>query len=100
MYFCRYIFKIILKSEKMDVISIYGYLGATCTTVSFIPQIIKILKEKEAKDISIGMYLIFTFGIMMWLVYGILLKEYPIIFANTLTLIFSVTILILKYRYG
>ncbi|MBX3043447.1 MAG: SemiSWEET transporter [Candidatus Kapabacteria bacterium] len=84
----------------MDVVSIYGYLGATCTTVSFIPQIIKILKEKEAKDISIGMYLIFTFGVMMWLVYGILLNEYPIIIANTLTLSFAVTILILKNKYG
>ena len=84
----------------MDIISLYGYLGATCTTVSFIPQIIKIWKEKQAKDISIGMYLLFTFGIMMWLVYGVLLGEYPIIIANSLTLVFAVTVLLLKYKYG
>jgi len=84
----------------MDIISLYGYLGATCTTVSFIPQIIKIWKEKQAKDISIGMYLLFTFGIMMWLVYGVLLGEYPIIIANSLTLIFASTVLLLKYKYG
>jgi MtN3 and saliva related transmembrane protein len=84
----------------MDVIAIYGFLAATCTTVSFVPQIIKILKDKEAKDISIGMYLIFTFGVMFWLIYGILLNEYPIIIANSITLIFAVTVLILKYKYG
>ena len=84
----------------MDVVSLYGYLGATCTTISFIPQIIKIWKEKQAKDISLGMYLLFTFGIMMWLVYGILLGEFPIIIANSLTLVFAVTVLLLKYKYG
>ncbi len=84
----------------MDEVSIYGYMGAACTTISFIPQIIKIIKEKEARDISLGMYLIFTFGIMMWLIYGILLNQYPIIIANSLTLLFSVTVLALKYKYG
>jgi MtN3 and saliva related transmembrane protein len=84
----------------MEPVTIYGYLAAICTTVSFIPQIIKIIKEKEAKDISIGMYLIFTFGIMMWLVYGILLNEIPIIIANSFTLIFALIILYLKFRFG
>lgn len=84
----------------MDVIALYGYLAATCTTVSFLPQIIKILKEKEAKDISIGMYLIFTFGVMFWLIYGIMLNELPIILANSITLVFACTVLFLKYKYG
>jgi len=84
----------------MDVISMYGYAAAFCTTVSFIPQIIKIIKEKDAKDISIGMYLIFTFGILMWLVYGMMLNELPIIIANSFTLVFASTVLYLKFRYG
>jgi len=84
----------------MEISAIYGYLAAFCTTVSFIPQIFKIIKEKEAKDISTGMYLIFTFGILMWLVYGILLNELPIIIANSFTLAFACTILILKYKFG
>lgn len=100
MYFCNYIIfetKLII---IMDIISLYGYLAAICTTVSFIPQILKILKDKEAKDISIGMYLIFTFGVLFWLVYGILLNEYPIIIANSITLVFACTVLFLKNKYG
>ncbi|MDX9791244.1 MAG: SemiSWEET transporter [Candidatus Kapaibacterium sp.] len=84
----------------MGLISLYGYIAAICTTISFIPQIIKIFKDKEAKDISIGMYLIFGFGVLMWLVYGILLNAYPIVIANSFTLFFVLIILYLKYKYG
>lgn len=80
------------------MISIFGYIAAFCTTISFIPQIIKIIKEKNTRDISIGMYIIFTFGIFMWLIYGIMLNELPIIIANFFTLVFSCIILFLNLK--
>lgn len=82
------------------MISIFGYIAAFCTTISFIPQIIKIIKEKNTRDISIGMYIIFTFGIFMWLIYGIMLNELPIIIANFFTLVFSCIILFFKFKNG
>ena len=80
----------------MNWITIIGFLAATGTTVSLLPQAIKIIKTKHAKDISLGMYLILTTGIFLWLVYGILIKDLPLIVANGISLLFSVTILILK----
>jgi MtN3 and saliva related transmembrane protein len=80
----------------MNWITIIGFLAATGTTISLLPQAIKIIKTKHAKDISLGMYLILTTGIFLWLVYGILIKDLPLIVANGISLLFSVTILILK----
>ncbi len=80
-------------------IEIFGYLAAMCTTLSFVPQVIKIFKEKKADDISLSMYIIFILGITFWLVYGLMLMAYPIIIANTLTLILSGSILIMKLKY-
>jgi len=80
----------------MNWITIIGFLAATGTTISLLPQAIKIIKTKHAKDISLGMYLILTTGIFLWLVYGILIKDLPLIVANGISLLFSVTTLILK----
>lgn len=80
----------------MNWITIIGFLAATGTTISLLPQAIKIIKTKHAKDISLGMYLMLTTGIFLWLVYGILIKDLPLIVANGISLLFSVTILILK----
>ena len=83
----------------MNWITIIGFLAATSTTVAMIPQAMKIIKTKHTKDISLGMYSILTTGILLWLIYGILIKDYPLIFANGISLIFSTTILILKLIY-
>jgi len=80
----------------MNWITIIGFLAATGTTISLLPQAIKTIKTKHAKDISLGMYLMLTTGIFLWLVYGILIKDLPLIVANGISLLFSVTILILK----
>lgn len=84
----------------MDITTIFGYAAALFTTAAFIPQVLKTLKEKQTKDISLGMYIIFTLGIACWLTYGLLKMEYPIIFANFITLIFALIILTLKIRHG
>jgi MtN3 and saliva related transmembrane protein len=83
----------------MDTFTIIGLVAATCTTISFLPQAIRIIKTKHTKDISLAMYSILTIGIFLWLVYGILLKDLPLIIANAITLLFTSTILILKIKY-
>lgn len=83
----------------MNAFTIIGLAAATCATVSFIPQALKIIKTKQTKNLSLAMYSIFTTGIFLWLIYGILIKDLPLIIANAITLIFTSTILILKIRY-
>ncbi len=83
----------------MDWLTSLGFLAATCTTVSFLPQSIKIIKTKHTKDISLGMYLLLTTGVFLWSVYGILIHDLPLTIANAITLLFTATILILKIKH-
>jgi len=83
----------------METFTIIGLVAATCTTISFVPQAIRIIKTKHTKDISLAMYSIFTTGIFLWLVYGILVKDLPLIIANVITLLLTLIILILKIKY-
>jgi len=76
-----------------------GLLAGTLTTVAFIPQVIKIWRSKKADDISISMFLIFTVGVALWMVYGIQTASLPVMLANAVTLVLALVILILKYRY-
>lgn len=84
----------------MDTITIIGLAAGTLTTIAFVPQLTKTWKSKSAKDISLGMFLIFCSGVFLWLLYGILIDALPIILANTVTLILSSAILVLKIKYG
>jgi MtN3 and saliva related transmembrane protein len=77
---------------------IIGYLAAICTTISFIPQVYKIIKTKDTSSISFSMYLIFNMGILSWLFYGILLESLPIILANSVTILLSGSVLFFKWR--
>jgi MtN3 and saliva related transmembrane protein len=77
-----------------------GFAAATLTSASFIPQAIMTIRTRDTKSISRGMYVIFTVGVALWLAYGIALDSWPMIYANTTTLILAVTILVLKLRYG
>jgi len=81
------------------IIKYIGFFAAFCTTVAFFPQAIKVWKTKSTKDISLYMFIIFTTGVFSWLVYGIVISNWPIILANALTLFFSVFILVYKLRY-
>lgn len=83
----------------MNIFTIIGLAAATCTTFSFLPQAIKVIKTKHTKDLSLAMYSTFTTGVFLWLVYGILIKDTPLIIANIITFIFAATILIMKIRY-
>ncbi len=83
----------------MNLITVLGLVAATCTTISFLPQAVKTIRTKHTKDLSLEMYSILTFGIFLWLLYGIFIGDLPIILANGITLVFCITILFLIIKY-
>jgi len=76
-----------------------GFIAAILTTSAFIPQALKTIKTKHTRDLSLIMYLAFSSGVLLWLIYGIILKDLPIILANSVTFIFASIILFLKIRH-
>ena len=83
-----------------DEIELLGLLAGGFTTASFLPQVIKTLREKNTDGISLGMYSAFTFGVALWLTYGLLLERPAIIVPNFITLVLAGLVLILKLRDG
>jgi MtN3 and saliva related transmembrane protein len=81
------------------VIEVIGYMAAVLTTVSFVPQLLRVIKLRSARDISLGMFLIFTTGTLAWLVYGVLAHSRPVWIANSVTFVLSLSILVLKLRF-
>ena len=77
-----------------------GTIAATLTTTAFIPQVWQVWRTRHTKDISLGMYAIFTSGVAMWLVYGILLASWPIIIANSITVCLAGAVLLMKLHFG
>lgn len=84
----------------MPTSELIGSLAACLTTAAFIPQVLQVWRSQHTQDISLAMYLAFTGGVALWLVYGILLNAWPIIIANAITLLLSGTVLVLKLRLG
>ncbi len=83
----------------MDKIEVLGLVAAALTTTSFVPQVYKTWKEKSTKDISLTMYTVLFVGVVLWLVYGLNIQSLPVIFANTITGILLVLMLLMKLRY-
>lgn len=77
-----------------------GWVAATLTTVSFVPQAVKVIRTKDTASISLWMYILFTVGIACWLVYGLFLRDVPMTAANAVTLLLASIILITKVRNG
>ncbi|MBE2179662.1 MAG: SemiSWEET transporter [Chthoniobacterales bacterium] len=80
-------------------ITVLGLLAGVLTTLSFLPQVLKAWKSRSTRDISLGMFLMFCTGVFLWIVYGVLVADIPVIAANVLTFLLAATILILKLRY-
>ena len=85
---------------SMSMITIIGLVAAACTTFSFVPQALRIIRIRETRDISLLMCVSLEAGIFLWFVYGILLGNIPIMLANGITLIFTTIVLMLKIRFG
>jgi len=83
----------------MNFVTIIGYLAAFGTTASFLPQAVKTIQTKDTSGISLPMYILFTVGTLLWLIYGVLAPSLPVAVANAITLIFASTILIYKVKY-
>ena len=83
----------------MSLISFLGFVAAFCTTVAFLPQVIKTYKSKSTKDLSGVMATLLVTGVALWLVYGLLIMDWPVIIANFLTLTMVMTLLFFKLRY-
>jgi len=76
-----------------------GYVAASLTTLSFLPQALHTFRTRDVRGISLGMYALFTAGVALWLVYGLLLAAWPIVLANAVTLALALAILVMKLRY-
>jgi MtN3 and saliva related transmembrane protein len=81
------------------VINVFGSIGAAGTTTAFLPQLVRVWRRKSASDISLSTFLLFSFGVASWLVYGLGIGSVPVIVANAVTLALALAILILKLRY-
>lgn len=82
----------------MECVSVIGYMAASLTTLSFLPQAIKVISTRNTQGISGLMYAMFVCGLMMWFFYGLLINDLAISTANLLTLLFALPVLIMKYR--
>jgi len=83
----------------MNATELIGYLAAVLTTIAFIPQVLHIWRLRSGRGISLGMYAIFTSGVVLWLIYGILMGAWPIIAANVVTLTLALAIIAMAIRY-
>ena len=85
---------------NVSLIDWIGYLAATLTTASFVPQAWLTFKTRDVRGISLAMYSAFTAVVAMWLAYGILISAWPIVIANTITLLLAAGILGMRIRFG
>jgi MtN3 and saliva related transmembrane protein len=83
----------------LDYVTIVGLAAAAITVFSLFPQLVKVWKTKSTQDISLGMFSLFSAGVFLWFVYGVLMKDLPIIIANFFGFIQAFIILVFKVKY-
>jgi len=84
----------------MSGLNLVASMAGICTTVSFLPQVMKVHRTKRTEDLSLPMYVIFSCGVSLWTLYGVMIRSWPVMIANGITFILSVYILIMKVRHG
>lgn len=84
----------------MNYVTLTGMVAALLTTIAFLPQVLRTWKTRSTADISLVMFVTYVTGIALWLVYGLMLGDLPLIWSNAVTLLLSGTILGLKLRHG
>ncbi len=77
-----------------------GAAGAILTTLCWLPQAVKVIREKETRAISLPATVAFTTGVVLWLIYGLAIGDWPLIGSNAVTLVLMTVILVMKLRYG
>jgi MtN3 and saliva related transmembrane protein len=83
----------------MNTTQIIGLTAGFCTTIAFLPQVIKTWKSKSAKDLSLSMFSIFCIGVLLWFIYGLFVRDIPVIAANFVTLLLASTLLYFKLKF-
>ena len=83
----------------LDLDNLVGYVAAALTTVAFVPQALKSWQTRDLSGVSLPMYSLFTAGVAMWFVYGVMLGSWPIIIANAITIILASVVLMLKLMH-
>jgi MtN3 and saliva related transmembrane protein len=83
----------------MTATTALGLVAGTLTTIAFLPQVLKAWRSRSTRDVSLSMFAILCAGVALWLVYGVLVGDLPLILANAVTLGFAGSILVLKLRY-
>lgn len=83
-----------------DLETAIGLIAGLCTTAAFIPQVHKAWTTKDTHSISLEMFALFTFGIGLWLVYGIMIDSLPVILTNSITLVLAGAVLVMKLKFG
>ena len=81
-------------------VKIVGFAAATCTTLAYAPQFIKVWRTRSTEDISLGMFLVMVLGLVLWLLYGFLSRDTPLVAANAITIVLAGGILFMKLKYG
>lgn len=84
----------------MSLNDLIGFIGGGLVSAGFIPQVIRVLKLKSAREISFPFTILLILGTICWLVYGILQNMYALIFWNSIALVFSTVLLLAKLKYG
>lgn len=87
-------------SPMESIVPYIGYIAASLTTLSFIPQMLKVVRDKETQGVSLLMYVMFATGLCLWLLYGVLMESSPIVIANAVTLMLVIPIIVTKIRLG
>ena len=83
-----------------QIVDLLGFSAGFCTTIALLPQVIKTITTKESQDISLPAFTILALGQLLWLIYGIMMLDIPLIAANFISLIMSLIVVILKIKHG
>lgn len=84
----------------MEIIQIVGMTAGVLTAVSMLPQLIKIIKEKHAEDVSLIMLIVLVSGLSLWVVYGVMREDIPLIATNSFSILVNITTIILRLKYS
>ena len=84
----------------MTPVTLLGLAAAFCTTIAYLPQVVQAWRTRSTKDLSLPMLLVLTTGLLLWLIYGAIIRDVPLIAANSVTFVLTGTILYFKLRHG
>jgi MtN3 and saliva related transmembrane protein len=82
------------------LVNTVGTAAGLCSMISFVPQLIKVVRERDAEGVSLRTYLVTVAGFVLWIAYGVLLGSWPVAVSNAVSLVLSGAILVLKWRFG